>query len=261
VTSGAITAVTAIFDGYERPKAPPPGVTRSVLVTDDHPATQDDRWEVIRRAHHGLSPRRLLFTAKLIPHVLVADGDDVLWIDGSMEPTGKDVRSLFELVPPGGVGIHEHHGRDGYWAEAEFSHAVYGPGGGQDRGLLAMEQARYYEARGLPRLGRVWATGVIVWRGAQRGLGERWFAETMAWSASDQVSLPYVLHALRNQGASVTTLPHDVYECPWFDYVPHGREGKTTRALPSPATVPEMRVAAAAAVQAHPSLPNRMRRR
>jgi hypothetical protein len=263
-----ITAVTAVFEGYERVKAPPPGVARSVLLTDDHPDSQDDRWEIVRRhgrshpLHHGISPRRLLFTAKLTPHVWLADGDDVLWIDGSMEPTGRDVRELFALVPPGGVGIHEHHGRDGYWAEAEFSHAVYGPGGGQDRGLLAMEQARHYEARGLPRLGKVWATGVIVWRGAQRRLGERWLAEVMAWSGSDQIALPWVME---QTGIPVTDLPDDVYECKWFRYVPHGQLGETTR---PPKEAPLVALADAVSgvsrpsthAHLHPTLPNRVRK-
>jgi hypothetical protein len=104
------TVVTAIFAGYERPKAPPPGADRAVLLTD---TVEDDRWEIIRRKDHGIGPRRLFFTAKLTPHIFVTDEDDVIWIDGSMEPTGKDIGSFFEQVPPGGVGIYEHHGRDG----------------------------------------------------------------------------------------------------------------------------------------------------
>jgi hypothetical protein len=217
------TVVTAIFQGYERPKAPPPGVDRAVMLTDD---SQDDRWQIIRRKDHGIGPRRLFFTAKLTPHIMIADGDDVLWIDGSMEPKEVcDLDKLFSEVQPGGVGIYEHHGRDGYWAEAEFSKAVYGPGGGQDRGLLAMDQAAHYRDRGCPPLGKVWATGIIVWRGAQRRLGERWLAEVMSWSASDQVALPWLVHL----GYEVTTLAGDVYENPYFQYVGHGQVGRTTR--------------------------------
>jgi hypothetical protein len=54
----------------------------------------------------------------------------------------------------------------------------------------------------------------------------------MGWSASDQVALPYVLHArqkIYGLSVGVTTLPGDVYESPWFKYVPHGQKGATTR--------------------------------
>lgn len=216
-------AVTAIFEGYERPKAPPPGVDRAILLTD---STVDARWETIVRKDHGIGPRRLFFTAKLTPHIMVADCDDVLWIDGSMEPKETcDLDKLFAEVPPGGVGIYEHHGRDGFWSEAVFSEAVYGPGGGHDRGKYVMDQARSYAAHGCPRLGKVWATGIIVWRGAQRRLGERWLAEVMSWSASDQVALPWLVHL----GHQVTTLNGDVYVNDHFEYVAHGAAGRTTR--------------------------------
>jgi hypothetical protein len=230
VDPNAITCLTAIFGGYERPKAPAPGVDRAIMLTD---TTNDDRWELLVRREHGISPRRLIFTAKLTPHMF-ADTRDVLWTDGSIEPTGLDVRSLFALVPPGGVGIFRHThgpasmaGRPSYWREAEFSHADprYRAGGpAQDRGRLALEQAKHYRARGCSVAG-LWSTGVLVWRGAQHRLGERWLAETMAWSASDQIALPYAIHAT---GVDVTTLPGNVYDNPWFTYVEHGQEGKTT---------------------------------
>lgn len=214
------TIVTAIFDGYERPKDPPPGVARAVMVTD---TTHDDRWEIIRRPDHGMSNSRIFFNYKLTPHVSISDDDDVIWVDGSMEPTGKDIGSLFDLVPPGGVGIYPHPKRDCFFEEADYSAGAYG---GKERGVLAQEQAAYYDARGCPRHGGLWASGIIVWRGAQRTLGERWFAETMNWSASDQIALPYVAWRL---GIPITTLPGGVYNSEWFSYVPHGKPGRTTR--------------------------------
>jgi hypothetical protein len=217
------TAVTAIFNGYERSKAPPAGI-RSVLVTDG--SVTDDRWNVtLDRRNHGLSPQRQIFCYKLVPHISISDGDDVLWIDGSMEPTGKDVNELFDLVPPGGVGIHRHPQRDCFWDEALFSKQDqrYAE---RDRGLRSIEQGEYYKTHGCPLHGGLWATGIIVWRGAQKTIGERWFAETTNWSASDQIALPYVLYRL---GTTITSLPGSVYQSPWFNYVEHGAIGRTTR--------------------------------
>jgi len=206
--------VTALFGAYDRPKAPPTGADRTVMLTD---TCDDDRWELVRRRDHGLSASRHPLVAKHTPHVSITDDDDVLWIDASFEPTGRDVREMFELVPKGGVGIHRHPVRDCYYDEATFSTSAYA--GGHARGALALEQANYYEARGCPRHGGLWATGIVVWRGAQRTLGERWLAESMAWSVTDQISLPYVLHVLKS--AAVTDLPGGVYEDPWFHYVEH----------------------------------------
>jgi hypothetical protein len=214
------TIVTAIFNGYERPKAPPLGFDRRILITD---SSQDARWEVRRRNLNGLSHARIFFNYKLVPHVSISpDEHDMLWIDGSFEPTGESVDSLFDLVPQGGVGIYKHPVRDCFYDEAMFSAGNYS---GRDRGEMAAEQGEFYKSRGCPLHGGLWATGIIVWRGAQRRLGERWFAEMQNWSASDQVSLPYVVHALRE---TVTTIPGDVYASKWFHYVPHGQAGRTT---------------------------------
>ena len=230
-----ITAVTAIFGGYEQVKAPPPGVSRAVLVTDGiDRSSQDPRWEILDRADHGVGARRLIHMAKHTPHVAITDDDDVLWIDSSMESTGKNVASLFALVPKGGIGIFGHPygpgpgGRRDYWDEAVFSanDPRYKAGGvAQDRGRLAMEQAAYYRQRGCPLQGGLWATGILVWRGAQRGFGEKWLAETISWSATDQIALPWVQHVL---GVKVTTLPGSIYDNEWFRYVEHGHRGKTT---------------------------------
>ena len=220
-----ITVVTAIFGGYEMPKAPPTkGVDRAVLFTD---STEDSRWEIHkRRAAHGLSNLRHFFVAKQTPHICVTDDDDVLWIDGSFEPKeGADVREMFEMVPKGGIGLYRHPDRQCYTDEARFSQWY---GAEHERAALCLEQSAYYEKRGCPLRGGLWNSGIIVWRGAQRRLGERWFAETMAWSASDQMALPYVLHALGLGVDAITVIPGNIYECAWFDHIRHGCAGRTT---------------------------------
>lgn len=79
------------------------------------------------------------------------------------------------------------------------------------RAALALAQARH---------GGLWNSGIIVWRGLQYSIGESWLAEVMAWSASDQIALPYVLW---QAGVKPTELPGHVYECPWFRYTHHGQ--------------------------------------
>jgi hypothetical protein len=40
------------------------------------------------------------------------------------------------------------------------------------------------------------------------------------------MALPYAVHVT---GQKVTDLEGNVYACPWFDYVHHGQQGRTTR--------------------------------
>src|SRR5580700_10982915 len=111
--------VTAVFGGYERIKAPPPGFDKSILITDG-PA--DSRWSTCWcRGGAGLSAARAFFLYKLTPHIALDVGDDVLWIDGSFEPTGRDCGELFDMVPVGGVGMHRHPDRNCFYDEAAYS--------------------------------------------------------------------------------------------------------------------------------------------
>lgn len=234
-----VTVVTSIFAGYERAKSPPPGAARCIMLTD---VEDDDRWEMIKRPNNGLSRFRQFFTAKLVPHALLgkAGEGDVVWIDASFEPRegAPPLQDLVDLVPSGGVGIHRHHfpgcscrtgtrGADctaDYWEQAGFTKR---PGyEDSDRGLYVLEQREHYKAEGCPLKSGCWASGIIVWRGAQVGFGDRWFSETMTWTASDQVSLPYVVW---KTGQKITDLPGSNYESPWFAYVNHGADGRTTR--------------------------------
>ncbi len=170
------------------------------------------------RRNNAILPGRYVAKAvKCAPHLLGHLGRDIVWVDGSMEWTGKSLGSLLEQVPLGGVGVFRHRERDCIYAEAEASI--------ENRRRYMNEpiaqQAEHYRAMGHPAHDGLWETGLIVWRGAQRWLGAPWLAEMLAWSSQDQISFPYVA---RDSTSMVTDLSGgDAWKNEWFEAKAHLR--------------------------------------
>lgn len=216
-----ITAVTACYsrrgplEPYDEPKWAPKGVGAAYAFT------QDRRWFSLgwtpgtMRNNLEMSPRLQGKAPKAAPHLLGIDGDDVLWLDASMMRTGRDVRSLFELVPPGGVGCFRHRFRPCVYEEATASVAP-----GFDRYVKEpiLEQVTHYRRMGHPDNDGLYELGLVVWRGAQRVLGAPWLAEMMAFSSQDQLSFPVVC---RRHGITPTVLPGTAVRNAWYEYVQH----------------------------------------
>jgi hypothetical protein len=151
---------------------------------------------------------------KCAPHLLGHTDDDILWIDGSMRPTGKSLDSLFALVAPGGVGCFRHRQRDCIYQEYHASLRMK-----RSHGEPLRKQVDHYRKEGHPEHWGLWECGLIVWRGAQKKLGEAWLAQLLTWSSQDQLSFPYLL---RREGVTVSDLhPGTVVQNPWFVYEPH----------------------------------------
>jgi hypothetical protein len=169
------------------------------------------------RDNTRLSGRYLCKAPKCAPHLLGHKQKDILWIDASMRWTDRPLDDLFAQVPEGGVGIFQHRWRDCIYAEATAS--VTRPGWNRYEGEPIMEQVRHYRGEGHPPNWGLWETGILVWRGAQHVIGERWLAEQLVWTSQCQISLPYVL---RQHGIVATSLqPGTVVDNPWFKYEEH----------------------------------------
>lgn len=203
--------VSANYAGYDAFKPPPPGADRCVMFTDRPMEAAALGWNVVSNANPSVPPRLRSKPPKCAPHLLLVDADgDVVWIDASLRATGRDMRDLVALVPPGGVGTFRHRFRRTIQEEAEASHWL-----DRYRGEPVREQAAFYgDVLGL------YETGCIVWRGAQHHVGVRWLAECLAWSSQDQIGFPYVLHEHRED---VTILPGTSVDNEWFKWEQHER--------------------------------------
>src|SRR5690606_1807387 len=92
-------------------------------------------------------------------------------------------------------------------AEAAAGQGPEGRGGFD--GQAAVAQADSYLAAGLPRHWGLWWTMVMARRRCETTevLGTLWLAEQAAWSAHDQVSLPYVAWQLGIRPADLAAWP------------------------------------------------------
>jgi len=158
-----------------------------------------------------LPPRYRSKGPKACPQFYGVSSYNVLWIDASLLTTGKDIASLFALVPPGGVGAFKHRFRDNVLDEAIESAKLK---------RYASENV-IEQAKRTPALRGLYETGVIVWRGAQHTMGVRWLAEMLAWSSQDQISFP---HAAIETDTEITSLPGSSVDNEWFKYQQHTRE-------------------------------------
>jgi hypothetical protein len=201
--------LTANYRGFDRDVPNVPGI----VVYDER-----------RRDNGTLEGRWLGKAPKCAPHLLGHKERDIIWVDASMRfragspgPTNEHgyLKSLVEQVPEGGVGLFRHRHRDCIYTEATHSLTmpIY-------KRQPIVQQVRHYQREGHPQGWGLWECGIIVWRGAQHHIGERWLAEQLAWSSQDQISLPFVLREL---GQKVTDLsPGSVVDNPWFRYQEHG---------------------------------------
>lgn len=198
---------------YDHPKRPPSGVDAYAFVDD--PLWYEAGWrKPLARNNRLLHPRMRAKAPKAAPH-LFFDDPDVLWLDSSMVWRGRDVASLFACVPPGGVGCFRHRFRECIYDEADASLA---PGFDRYTREPIREQVAHYRSQGHPERHGLWEMGIIVWRGAQRVVGERWLAEMLAWTSQDQISWPVVCRA---HGVTPTRLNGTATENDWFTYVDH----------------------------------------
>jgi len=213
-------AITACYgrnklEPYDMPKWPPKGVDEAFAFTDDV------RWFELgwqrppfERNNGDLSPRMRGKAPKAAPHLFGFD-DDIVWLDASMVRTGESLKSAFELVPVGGVGCFAHRWRDCIYDEAEASVAT---GFNRYAREPIREQVAHYRRQGHPERHGLFELGCILWRGAQKLVGEAWLAEMLSWSSQDQLSFPVVC---RRYGVTPTRLPGNALSNPWFNYTPH----------------------------------------
>lgn len=189
--------LSANYGGYDRPKRIPGCVVHSE--------------ETVANCH--MSHRYRSKAIKCAPQLMGVDDVDIIWVDSSMNWSGRDLQELLQKVPSGGVGMWRHRWRDCIYQEADASlfHRY--------EGEPIMKQVDHYRKKGHPEHWGLWEAGIIVWRGAQYHIGEYWLAEQLAWTSQDQISLPYVL---RDNGVEVTDLgPGTVVDNPWFSYEEH----------------------------------------
>jgi hypothetical protein len=192
----AVTAiVTAIYGGFDvlRPLPAGHGFDVAVCVTDDVTLAADG-WTMLV-VPSGESPRLAAKRPKMLPFDFV-DADVAVWLDASAQVVDVGFRDWCVAAVEGADLVAWDHPEDRDCLFAEVDYCWSWP---KYRDYPLREQAEFYRAAGMPAGFGLWACGTLVWRNTaeSRKFGSRWLTECERWSIQDQVSLPYLLWALK----------------------------------------------------------------
>ncbi len=153
---------------------------------------------------------------KLRPDLACPEAETTVWMDASMTLLRPDFEALAlaELGDDDALFMR-HPWRDCIYAEHTASaeahlEAKYG-------GMPIAEQVAHYRAEGHPEHWGLIHSGLIVRRNNDRvrAFGEAWWAEIVAWSIQDQLSLPPVLRRLTKRRLRWHYWPVDPITAGW----------------------------------------------
>jgi len=223
-----VAVYTAITNEYDAIVPPPdmPGI--DFIAFTDNPAPRE-RWrgwqprDVTKIAPRDLSPRMLAKYPKLMPHLVLPDYEVTIWIDGSHRITSPQaIVETMDCLARGDAGfaLHKHPWRDCIYDEAEASLELW-----KYATQPIEEQVEEYRERGHPEHWGLWACGSMARVNGERinAAMEHWWAECLAWSYQDQISLPVVM---REAGWRPDEFPHQQYASPWFQIQGHPRDNE-----------------------------------
>jgi hypothetical protein len=211
------TAITRNYDVLPAPSIKVPGW--SYLCFTDEPDVSRPGWEVRALPQGDLDPARLSRLPKILVHRFLADCDVSIWIDANIRIVG-DLAAFWRMaLAHSDIAFFRHgEGRPSVAAEIEACTRL-----GKAPYEVMVRQYESYRRKGFPdKVGIIPEAGVIVRRHHRpriRASMEEWWAECLAHSARDQISLPYVIW--RNS-LKIAMLDWNVREAPWFKYGPHG---------------------------------------
>ncbi|WP_161555910.1 glycosyltransferase domain-containing protein [Mangrovicoccus ximenensis] len=224
---------TCLTNGYDRlipPVDPVPGVDY-VLFTDRPEEGRVKGWTTRPlMAPEGLSPTLLARFHKSMPHKVIPEYDEALWVDSNISLTSS-LTPFFEDVfgGPENMIVFAHSDRDTVAAEAK---TILASGRAKALNKVEGEVAGYF-ADGFPDDRGLIHTAVLARRHMQPDVitaMELWWKLMSEGSGRDQLSLPYVFW---KQDLTVRMLPQDfTLGSPYFLRYPHwATSGRRGRAL------------------------------
>ena len=163
---------------------------------------ESDYWRVLDHLADD-QPRLSAKLYKVLGPNYLGGYDVSLYIDANQEiisPTFVD-EALADLGPHG-FALHKHSFRSDIYDEAEFSETMP-----KYAGQPIIKQAEHYWNEGLPRDSGLWSCASMARARSAKldALMNDWWAEILAWSLQDQISLPYVLW---KHGITPKSWPH-----------------------------------------------------
>lgn len=171
------TIYTAIFGKYDRLKDFPNDGSDLICFTDD-PSLAHPQWQVRLVAPRYGHPRLDAKYYKAMPHVVLPEYDETLWIDGSFRVEDETFASdAFGYLPDTGIALFLHPERGCIYDEAVFCKDMP-----KYVSQKVLEQVGHYREESYPAGAGLFAGGVIARRTHDpkiRRLNELWMEENV----------------------------------------------------------------------------------
>ena len=229
---------TAIYGGYDALQQPRAQTVDCdfVCFTDAPWPARIGAWRIVRSAlHPHLHPRLRAKYFKIMSHAVFPGGrlgwrfapfgrrpryDRLIWVDGCLAIRSPDFAAAFGAhVGAAGWSLFQHPDRDCIYDELAASEGM-----AKYRDLPLAAQTAAYRHEGFPAHAGLLAGGLIARDPAHPMLARinaAWWAENLAWTYQDQLSLPVVLRRL---GASADPVRLNLWDNPWFGRLDHNAE-------------------------------------
>lgn len=198
-----LVVYSAIFGGKDKYKEPPAGNYEVVLLTDEK-VKASSHVRVVQIPLLG-DPRRMSRRYKMLSHVYFPCAEYTLWMDGSIEALGIDIRAeVIKYLANADLAAFKHTLRKCTYEEAEACIGFKL----EDEDRIQKQMARYRN-EGLPAdLGLV-ESGVLFRRNTEgiKRFNEIWHEELKNESNRDQLSFYY---SMRKSGVKFTQIGESI---------------------------------------------------
>lgn len=187
MTTENLVVYSAIFGGKDKYKEPPAGRYQVVLFTDGA-VKASPHVKIVRIPLLG-DPRRQSRYFKMLSHEHFPEARYTLWMDGSIEAVGIDIRAEVEKhLENADVAAFSHNVRKCLYEEAEaiIEYKLADP-------KVIRDQADRYRADGYPAGAGLCECGVLFRRNtpAVAAFNRFWYEELKKASNRDQLSFLY----------------------------------------------------------------------
>jgi hypothetical protein len=236
-----VCVYTAVYGGYDDLKCWPQQTvdTDFICFTDETRSGPIDGWNMIAATGRLEHPRMQAKFFKILSHRAFPNGrlawryhrvnalsrrraryDILIWIDGSIQIRSPSfVEEFVSQIGASGWAMFRHPDRNCIYDELNASLPIRKY---HDQPLE--RQVAFYRAEGYPAHRGLMACGLIARRASDprhKLINEAWWQENLRWSYQDQLSLPVVLWRM---GGSCETVSMNLWDNPWFDWIPHASE-------------------------------------
>lgn len=196
-----ITIYTCTFRDYDQLFSPLRGTPKAeFLFYSDRPQMflRHWKWKPIPENVNDCSQTIINRYCKMMPHILMAESDITIYVDGSIMITGDLTPLINEFIQSGApIGLFPQLRGRSFIKEAEEALKV-GKITEQDEHLMR-KQLKKYSKEGLPEETPLTANYIIFRNNSISDLSNEmdlWWRELNTFSQRDQISLPYVLYKM-----------------------------------------------------------------